>query len=213
MSRIDGNVMDFHPLLRKGDDTTTSCGCWLCQTAMSERAAFCHSCGSIQPVRDMTHFQRLGVDTSFELDHKSLKMHHAALSRIFAADRFSNLGPRQKQMVQDHAAALETAYAVLSDPIKRASYLLSLLDLQDDNGQSLAVDGETFALRRELERAPDMASIDRVAFKARHAIEVELRDLAAAFRTKAYSAVSIILARVGQLEDIAAMARDRRVTV
>lgn len=215
MSRMDGNVTDFAPHTRHGNDTG-ACQCWVCQTNVTERAAFCHTCGSIQPVRNMNHFQRLGMSARYDLEHETLTAHYTALQRIFTQDRLQQLGPRQKKMVSEHQAALETAYGVLSDPLKRAEYLLSLLDPQDatsDAANLAMIEGETFTLRRELEKASSSADIDRVACKARHGMEVALRDLAQAFRSHTFATVSAILTRFRQLEDIAAQARDRRVTV
>lgn len=186
---------------------STPCACWVCQTSLSGRAAFCHDCGTIQPSRGLDHFARLGLERRFDVERDVLDGRYTALVRIFKAERLSSKGPRQKQLASDQLSAVEEAYAELRCPVRRATYMLSLL------GEAAVEDvADTGAaeLRTELTTAADAAAIDRVAFKASHGVELAIRELSAAFRQQSYADVAIILARLAQLEDIAASARARR---
>lgn len=209
MSRINGNVTDLASRASLGAHATlTTCPCWICQTNLSARAAFCHDCGTIQPVRDVDHFTRLGLDRRFDVDRDLMEGRYTALSRIYQAERFAAKGPRQKQLANDHLSAVQEAYSELRCPIRRAQYLLTLMDEpQASTGQT----GEDIAdLRAELASAADKAAIERVAFKAVHGVELAIRELSAAFRQQSFTEVAVILARLAQLEDIAASARASR---
>lgn len=209
MSRIDGNVTDFMPRLHSGLAAKQSCSCWICQANLSSHAVFCQDCGAIQPVRGHDHFAVMGLGRRFDIDAKMLDARYTALSRVFFAEIQNARGPRQKQIATDQAEALRVAFTTLRDPVRRAEYLLSLLDapaLTPD----LSGDPELHDLAEELATAADATAIDRIAFKAGHGMEVALRDLSGAFRQQSFTEVAVILARLAQFEDIAASARARR---
>lgn len=208
MNRLNGNVTELAPRVSAGAPVAVNCACWVCQSSLSTRAAFCHDCGTIQPNRQMDHFTRLGLDRRFDVDREVVAARYTALSRIFQAERFAAKGPRQKQLASDQINALEEAYADLRCPVRRAQYLLCLHNAPSDLAEDEA--GETLELRGELATAADAAAIDRVAFKARHGVEVAIRELSGAFRQQSYTEVAVILARLAQFEDIAASARARR---
>ena len=208
MPPMTGNVTELSPQMMVGSRSTTACPCWVCQTSLSGRAAFCHECGAIQPVRSQDPFTRLGLERRFDLDQATLESRYLALSRIFRAERHMAKGPRQKQLAQEQSAAVDEAYAGLRCPARRAATLLGLLG-QEVNPEGVA-DGATQDLLTELNRASDAAEVNRVVFKAVHGVEVAIRDLSAAFRRQSYEQAAVILARLTQFEDIAAQARARR---
>jgi len=209
MSRIEGNVTDLTPRAQKGVAAGGLYTCWMCQTGVSARAAFCHECGTVQAVRPLSHFERLGFDSRFDIDCAVLDARHAAQVRIFQSRRFASRGPRQAQLAGDHLQVLNEAFAVLRDPVRRAEYLLVLLQ---DGGASIPeirLD-DVDALKGELHQAADTAAIDRVANEASRGVETCIRDLSAAFRQHAFTDVWGILARLSQLENVARDARTRR---
>jgi len=206
MNRINGNVTELAP--RTSGQMSGSSACWICQANLSARAAFCHDCGTIQQCRPLDHFTRLGLERRFDVDRDVMADRHTALSRIFQAERFAAKGPRQKQLATDHLAAVDEAYAELRCPVRRARYLLALMDEPMD--ADMQVGAETAELRAELTSAADAPAIDRVAFKASHGVEVAIREISAAFRQHSYAAVAVVLARLTEFEDIAASARVRR---
>jgi len=210
MNRIEGNVTELAPRSLAGTIVSATAPCWMCQTSLSARTAFCHECGTIQASRGVDHFTRFGLDRRFDLDRDQLSGRYDAFKRVFLAERIGGKGPRQKQLASDHLSAVEEAHTILRDPVRRAEYLLTLMDESSVAHAQLAVEAEMAELRGELENAADAVAIDRVAHKARHGVEVCIRDLSGAFRQQAFSDVAIILARLAQLEDIAATARARR---
>lgn len=205
---ISGNVTQLAPRSTISGHASPNAACWICQTSLSARAAFCHDCGTIQSVRNVDHFTRLGLEVRFDVDRELLELRYTALARIYQAERFGAKGPRQRQLATEHFTAVEEAYADLRCPVRRAQYLLSLLD-GAPAGEPKA-DSETVVLRDELTIAADAPAIDRVAFKASHGMEVAIRELSAAFRQQSYDEAAVVLARLAEFEDIAASARARR---
>ena len=210
MNRNEGNVTELAPRSLAGLSVQATAPCWVCQSTLSTRAAFCHECGTIQAPREVDHFTRFGLDRRFDLDRDQLAGRYEAFRRVFMAERLNGKSPRQKQLASDHLAAVEEAHGILRDPVRRAEYLLTLLDEPALADAQQAVETEMSELRGELVGAADTVAIDRVAHKARHGVEVCIRDLSGAFRQQAFADVAIILARLAQLEDIAATARQRR---
>jgi molecular chaperone HscB len=210
MNRIETNVTELSPRSLAGLTVQATAPCWVCQSTLSARAAFCHECGTIQAPREVDHFTRFGLDRRFDLDRDQLAGRYEAFRRVFVAERVGGKGPRQKQLAADHLTAVEEAHSILRDPVRRAEYLLSLLDEPGLATAAQAVEAEMAELHSELVGAADAVAIDRVALKARHGVEVCIRDLSGAFRQQAFGEVAIILARLTQLEDIAASARARR---
>lgn len=210
MSRIDGNVTDLAPRLGATVETLQAAPCWVCQSVLSARAAFCHDCGTIQAPRGLDHFTRLGMDRRFEIELAQLDSRFVTLSRIFKNERLAAKGPRQKQMASDQLSAVTAAYETLRDPVSRARYLLSLVDDAGSTTLAEANSNDLDVLRGQLEHAQDTAAIDRVAFQAGRGVESCIRDLSGAFRQQSFGDVAVILARLAQLEDIAASARAQR---
>lgn len=210
MSRITGNVADMAPRSALGVVRGGLGECWMCQTGVSARASFCHSCGTIQPVRSLNHFERLGLDCRFDIDRQDLEARTAALLRVFRAQTLSGRGPRQRQLASEHMAAVTEASATLGDPVRRAEYLLTLMQDGGTSPTIIALD-DVEALKADLKMAADGAAIDRVANQAGRGVEACIRDLSAAFRTHELAEVTGILARLTQLEALSVEARTRRV--
>src|SRR5215467_1679812 len=84
--------------------------CWLCQKAVSARALFCHHCGTIQPVRAIDHFARLGVERRIDIDVEQLDHQYAALSRTLDPQRFMIRGIGERGHASKQLDALNEAY-------------------------------------------------------------------------------------------------------
>lgn len=210
MSRIDGNVTELSPRIGASIQTLQAAPCWVCQNNLSARAAFCHECGTIQAPRALDHFTRMGIDRRFDIEREQLEGRFEAMQRIFQNERLLAKGPRQKQLASDQMSAVTEAYHTLRDPVTRAQYLLSLVDDAGATVLAEANSNDLDVLRGQLKNATDTAEIDRVAFQAGRGVEACIRELSGAFRQQSFAEVAVILARLVQLEDIAASARDRR---
>jgi molecular chaperone HscB len=90
------------------------------------RAAFCHSCGVIQPALPMDHFSRLGLPRNYDLKEDDLERQYFGFQRSFHPDRFASKSPREQAISMEYAANINDAYDTLRDPLQRAEYLLLL---------------------------------------------------------------------------------------
>ena len=189
-----------------------ACPCWMCQTALSARAAFCHECGTIQPPREeVDHFTRLGFERRYDIDLKTLEQRYTTMTRVFERERYHTKGRHQQELADKQAAHLASAYHTLQDPMRRADYLMTLIPtpIRPANNS----EGSVLHLRDSLDDTTDGAEIDRIALTAQHAHESALKELSQAFREQNFSLVTILLARLAELEDIAALARTRRASL
>jgi len=143
--------------------------CWLCQKPVSSRALFCHHCGTIQPVRDIDHFARLGLERRLDLDHEHLDHQYAALARTLDPQRFLIRGVGERGHASKQLEALNEAYETLREPLKRGRYWLSLNEKEFK--QATEIHPFVRALRQELDTAAAPHDCDRVAQKAGHALE------------------------------------------
>lgn len=210
MGLLDSKVTKLSHRLTYGGSGREVCSCWVCQSEMSDFSAFCHECNTIQPPHTMDHFSRLGLDCRFDLHQSELEARYQSLLRVFSSEQMRAIGVRQQQLAMDHLNAIEEAYETLKDPVRRAEYLLQLID---DPELSVLIEAESNDLdvmTRQVELAGSGMGIDRVASQAGRDIEASLYDLAQAFRQEDFRTVAVILARLTRLDTIMAQARSQR---
>ena len=174
--------------------------CWLCSQPVSQRALFCHHCGTVQPPRVLDPFTRLGLPVRFDVDSAVLERQFTGFRRTLAPERFADKGPREKSNARAHLDALQHAYDTLRDPMRRARYLLDLARTTAV-GNAAPVDPELAALEAEAAETVDTAARD---------IEQCILDLSAAFRAGQHTSAAGAMARLERLEALAATIRERR---
>ena len=172
--------------------------CWLCQKPVSTRALFCHHCGTIQPVRDIDHFARLGMDRRIDIDMELLEHQYAALSRTLDPQRFLIRGIGERGHATKQLEALTESYEILREPLRRGRYWLAL------NEKELEKDIETQPyikeLRHDLETAREPSHCDRVAQKAGQAMEQGIMGLMQALRGQNWQLANTALIELDGLE-------------
>ena len=199
------NVIGFSDYVSQ---TVGGTSCWLCQKTVSLRALFCHNCGTIQPVRDIDHFARLGIDRSIDIDAQKLDHQFAALSRTLDPQRFLIRGIGERGHAAKQLEALTEAYHVLREPLRRGRYWLSLHDKDYKHPkESHPVVRE---LRQDLDRAAEPAHCDRVAHKAGLAMEQGIVSLMQALRGENWQQAGATLVDLDGLEAILGDVRVRR---
>lgn len=183
--------------------------CWLCQKSVSTRALFCHHCGTIQPVRDIDHFARLGLERRIDIDMDLLDHQYAALSRTLDPQRFMIRGMGERSHAAKQLEALTEAYDVLRDPLRRGRYWLSL----NEKEFSKASDTNPIVkeLRAELDIAAEPCQCDRVAQRAGQALEQGIMGLMQALRGQKWQEANAVLVELDGLEAILGDVRTRRV--
>lgn len=182
--------------------------CWLCQKNVSTRALFCHHCGTIQPVRDIDHFARLGMERSIDIDMDLLDHQHAALSRTLDPQRFMIRGIGERSHAAKQLEALNEAYEVLREPLRRGRYWLALNE--KDNHAAASSNILIKELRNELDGAAQPAQCDRVAQRAGQAMQDGIMGLMQALRGQKWQEANAVLVELDGLESILSDVRVRR---
>jgi molecular chaperone HscB len=104
----------------------SSVPCWSCHTPAGG-AAFCASCGKIQPLPSgADYFTFFGLPRKLWLGMDSLEQKFLQLSWKLHPDSFVNLTEREKEISLERSSKLNDAYRVLRDPVARVEYLLEL---------------------------------------------------------------------------------------
>ncbi|MBL8707894.1 MAG: Fe-S protein assembly co-chaperone HscB [Rhodospirillaceae bacterium] len=100
--------------------------CWSCKGPVAARALFCHTCGAVQAPGAVDHFTRMGLAPGFDVDDALLEKQYLGFQRVLHPDRFAAKPARERAIAQSQSVALNEAYEVLGDPLKRGIYLLRL---------------------------------------------------------------------------------------
>ncbi|MDD3028953.1 MAG: molecular chaperone DnaJ [Alphaproteobacteria bacterium] len=182
--------------------------CWLCQKPLSIRALFCHFCGTVQPVREIDHFTRLGLDRSLDVDGELLERQYKALNKSLDPERFLIRGIGERGHASKQRDALNEAYETLRKPLKRGRYWLRLQGKELDGDQepsSLMAD-----LRQELLAACDPCQCDRAAQKAGQLLEQGVVLLMKALREENWAEANAILVRLDGIDGFCDEVRVRR---
>jgi molecular chaperone HscB len=88
----------------------------------------CLSCHTIFPApSDLTHFDRLGLPMRYDLSRESLDRSYLAWSKELHPDFHQNKSHEEQSLSLKLSASLNDAYATLSDPFRRAEYILQIL--------------------------------------------------------------------------------------
>ena len=182
--------------------------CWLCQKPVSTRALFCHNCGSIQPVRAIDHFARLGIERRIDVDMELLERQYATLSRTLDPQRFLIRGMGERGHAAKQYEALNEAYETLREPLKRGRYWLSLN--QKEFNDASAANTFVVELRAELESAAEPGQCDRVAQKAGQALQQGIMGLMQSLRGSDWQMASATLVELDGLESILGDVRSKR---
>lgn len=182
--------------------------CWLCQKGVSARALFCHHCGTIQPVREIDHFARLGLERRIDIDMELLDHQYAALGRTLDPQRFMIRGMGERGHAAKQLEALHEAYETLREPLRRGRYWLTL-NAQEFK-QAVEVNPLVKSLRHELDAAAEPSHCDRVAHKAGQAMEQGIMGLMQALRGQKWQEANAVLVELDGLEAILGDVRVRR---
>ncbi|HUY68521.1 MAG TPA: molecular chaperone DnaJ [Alphaproteobacteria bacterium] len=182
--------------------------CWLCQKQVSSRALFCHHCGTIQPVRAIDHFARLGLERRIDIDPEQLEHQYAALGRTLDPQRFMIRGIGERGHAAKQLEALNRAYEVLREPLRRGRYWISLHE--KESKEAAAAHPFVVELRQELDMASAPSQCDRVAQKAGQALEVGIMSLMQALRGENWQQANATLVELEGLESILVSVRARR---
>ena len=182
--------------------------CWLCQKPVSTRALFCHHCGTIQPVRDIDHFARLGLERRIDINLEIMERQYAALSRTLDPQRFLIRGIGERGHASKQLEALNDAYETLRDPLGRGRYWLRMNE--KNFNAAVAANPLVNELRLELTAAAEPCQCDRVAQRAGQALEQGVMSLMQSLRGEDWQQANQTLIELDGVETILNEVRGRR---
>ena len=205
------NVVEFNDFSIVEKEEKGHVSCWLCHKGTAARALFCQHCGTIQPVRPLDHFTRLGLERRIDIDSELLERQYSGFKRTLAPERFAIRGMGERGHASAQLDAIEEAYAVLREPLKRGRYWIYLHEKEVDEIESN--NPMIKELRQELEETSIAAQCDRIAQKAGTAMQQGVVGLMQALRSQKWQLANAILLEVDGLESILNDVRNRRLTL
>lgn len=100
--------------------------CWSCREEIG-KGPFCLSCVKIQRLGEQeNYFSIFGLELKYNIDQKRLKESFYELSKKLHPDFFTTASETERLYARDNSAIINKGLETLSDPIKRADYLLGL---------------------------------------------------------------------------------------
>lgn len=161
--------------------------CWSCKGPVNVAGLFCPTCKAVQPPAPVDHFQRLGVTRTFDVDVPAVDRLYFDLQRQLHPDRFATKSPKERALSQQQATALNDAYEMLKDPLKRADYLVHLSGVNVlPEGCNLVHDQsilmEAMEMRERLASASSLADVSTLAKETKGEIDDVVTGLSMAFK-------------------------------
>ena len=102
------------------------------------------------------HFELFGLARGFEVDPQDLELRWKERAAAVHPDRFASASDAEKRVAMQWSAAINEAYRVLRDPLKRAQYLCELAGHPTENQSNTAMDiaflGQQMQWRETLEQ-------------------------------------------------------------
>ena len=126
-----------------------------------------------------SYFELFGQDLRFDLDLKQLHSEQLRLQAIYHPDRFVTASEQEKRLSVQQASWINEAFETLSNPVKRARYMLELsgLELNDESETTsdTAFLMEQISIREEIDEcrsdADPLCCCDHIAAKLRSKAE------------------------------------------
>jgi molecular chaperone HscB len=145
----------------------------------------------------MNHFEVFGLAPALELDVKALEQRLRDLSLEVHPDRFAHADAKTRLAALEKTTALNDAFKVLKDPVRRAFYVLKLKGVDLENESTAAQTKMPMAFLEEvMERREQLE-----ALKARKDV-AKAREMADAIEREKQSALERAKAALGQ-DDVA----------
>lgn len=136
------------------------------------------------------HFERLGVPRRYAVDREAFEQAYRERAQRVHPDRFAGGSSGQQRAAMEASAALNEAYRVLRDPVRRAEYLCQLAGIDVDSNDPRAgapAMGQEFLIemieRREAveeARASGPAALDALRGEVDDELELALDTATAA---------------------------------
>lgn len=110
------------PALSPAVEACPSCG------ARPSAPLLCEACGALlEPRTPPSPFEVLGLEPVFALDRAHLQKRLLVLSRALHPDFHATADAARRRLAEDNTAALNAAYQVLADDVRRADWFVRAL--------------------------------------------------------------------------------------
>jgi molecular chaperone HscB len=136
-------------------------------------------------------FQLFGLPAQYRLDGELLDRHYRALQAQVHPDRFSHLSEAERRVSMQWATRVNEAYQILSNPARRARYLLSLrgVDAREESNTAMPADFlvEQMEWREAIQEAGearDSGALDKLEQRLQHETRSLQERLAVAMDTE-----------------------------
>ncbi len=162
---------------------------------------YCPNCEKLQASHITDPFVIYGLEPSFDVDMAALEHKYFALQMQFHPDKFVTKSEQEKLHASQISMNINDAYQLLSDPIRRADYLLVQQDFssiqQESNVQiSPILLMEQMEQREKLEQANDMQGLMVLYKENKAATDDIMGKIAQAFTQEQYVDVQQQLLRL-----------------
>jgi molecular chaperone HscB len=169
--------------------------CWSCGASLSAEKPdpngsghtfFCPSCGKIQPLsHDSDHFALFQYQApTFIISPEDLESRYKRLQGKLHPDRFATMPPQEQEHSADQAAAVNQAYHILRQPLRRAQYILTLSGLGACESLTIT-DPElleaAMEAREEVDAAESVEELKKLLEKIEAQEQERVEELAEAF--------------------------------
>lgn len=169
--------------------------CWSCGAERGD-ASFCTTCDLIQPdTRRRDFFEVLGMPAKMTVDSKALAKAFRTRSVKVHPDRYGNKSAVERRLAVQHTATLNDAFRTLSDPQKRAEYLMSLEGVEVGGEEQRTNDPEFLMAMMELQEEADGA-------KTPDAIDAMLERVDKTYDERMSAIVAYFDEKKGERDDI-----------
>ena len=152
----------------------------------------------------------------FDLEPDQLQKQYFGFQRRLHPDRFATRSPKERALSQQQATALNEAYEVLKDPLRRAAYLLRLAGRVVNVEEAATVNDpvllmEAMEMREALEEAETADDVAELSAKAEADVASCVRSLSKAFAADDLDAAGSLTTRLKYLGKLAEEAKARRI--
>jgi molecular chaperone HscB len=158
-----------------------------------------------------SHFDLFGMPAQYALDTHALDEAYRTVQAQVHPDRFAAAGDAQKRIAMQWATRANEAYRTLRDPLKRATYLLSLrgidLGVHDNTAMEPAFLMQQMEWREGIEDAAaarNVAALDALLGELREEEEVRFGKLAALLDSGSNQAAAEAVRQLMFIERVAA---------
>jgi len=135
--------------------------CWSCNISLPSLSIICVSCGLPQPISSkINSFELLDLPKALKLEKSSIEKAYFQKQNQVHPDRFVGADEKAKAYSQALSTALNHAYQILKDPLRRAQELIGCERIHDKDVEPEVL-SEIMEWREHLETLQSQEELDK----------------------------------------------------